>query len=230
MDKIHNGVLRKFHTLCSRLGLTEAEKRAIVESFGVESSADIDTHALIDVCASLSKQLEGDKGDQMDKLRKRAMAAIGGYLRKIDKESNAEIIKGIACRSTGYQSFNKIPAEQYIPQQTKGHGCGGAYRNGALGSKLHGGENLPGDIELTDLFTFQKQKIMSSNNNSSGAGIGFLGLLTIAFIVLKLTKCIAWSWWWVLAPMWMPLALVLLVVVIVGLCKLWIYCKWRARR
>lgn len=112
MDKIHNGVLRKFHTLCSRLGLTEAEKRAIVESFGVESSADIDTHALIDVCASLSKQLEGDKGDQMDKLRKRAMAAIGGYLRKIDKESNAEIIKGIACRSTGYQSFNKIPAER----------------------------------------------------------------------------------------------------------------------
>ena len=125
MDKIHNGVLRKFHTLCSRLGLTEAEKRAIVESFGVESSADIDTHALIDVCASLSKQLEGDKGDQMDKLRKRAMAAIGGYLRKIDKESNAEIIKGIACRSTGYQSFNKntrrASAEpvQYIPQQTK---------------------------------------------------------------------------------------------------------------
>lgn len=112
MDKIHNGVLRKFHTLCSRLGLTEAEKRAIVESFGVESSADIDTHALIDVCASLSKQLEGDKGDQMDKLRKRAMAAIGGYLRRIDREGNAEIIKGIACRSTGYQSFNKIPAER----------------------------------------------------------------------------------------------------------------------
>lgn len=109
MDKIHNGVLRKFHTLCSRLGLTEAEKRAIVESFGVESSADIDTHALIDVCASLSKQLEGDKGDQMDKLRKRAMAAIGGYLRKIDKESNAEIIKGIACRSTGYQFSTKYP-------------------------------------------------------------------------------------------------------------------------
>jgi hypothetical protein len=30
--------------------------------------------------------------------------------------------------------------------------------------------------------------------------------------------------------MWMPLALVLLIMVIVGLCKLWIYCKWRARR
>ena len=48
----------------------------------------------------------------MDKLRKRAMAAVGGYLRKIGRESNAEIIKGIACRATGYQSFNKIPAER----------------------------------------------------------------------------------------------------------------------
>lgn len=112
MDKIHNGVLRKFHTLCSRLGLTEEEKRAIVGSYGVESSADIDTHDLIDICASLSKQLEGDKGDEMDKLRKRAMAAIGGYLRKINQTSNTEIIKGIACRSTGYTSFNKIPAER----------------------------------------------------------------------------------------------------------------------
>lgn len=112
MDKIHNGLLRKFHTLCSRLCLTDAEKRAIVESFGVESSADIDTHDLIDICASLSRQLEGGKGETMDKLRKQVMAAIGGYLRKIGRESNAEIIKGIACRATGYKTFNKIPAER----------------------------------------------------------------------------------------------------------------------
>lgn len=71
---------------------------------------------------------------------------------------------------------------------------------------------------------------MSSNNNYSSAGIGFPGLLTIAFIVLKLTKCIAWSWWWVLAPTWIPIAFILLLLAILGLCKLWIYCKWRARR
>lgn len=41
-----------------------------------------------------------------------------------------------------------------------------------------------------------------SNSNSSGGGIGFVGLLTIVFITLKLTKVITWSWWWVLAPMW----------------------------
>lgn len=112
MDKIHKGILRKFHTLCSLLGLTEAEKRAIVESFGVESSADIDTHDLIDVCASLSRQLEGGRGDEMDKMRKRAMAAIGGYLKATGRESNATVIKGIACRATGHTDFNRIPRER----------------------------------------------------------------------------------------------------------------------
>jgi hypothetical protein len=33
-------------------------------------------------------------------------------------------------------------------------------------------------------------------------GIGFLGALTLAFIVLKLTGFINWSWWFVTLPMW----------------------------
>lgn len=32
--------------------------------------------------------------------------------------------------------------------------------------------------------------------------IGFPGLLALVFIVLKLTGVIAWSWWWVLSPIW----------------------------
>lgn len=43
-------------------------------------------------------------------------------------------------------------------------------------------------------------------NNSKG-GIGFFGLLTIVFIVLKLLDVISWSWWWVLSPLWIPIAL-----------------------
>lgn len=61
---------------------------------------------------------------------------------------------------------------------------------------------------------------MSSNNNSTSSGIGFCGLLTIAFIVLKLTGCITWSWWWVLAPSWVPLALVLGVLAVLGVILL----------
>lgn len=38
--------------------------------------------------------------------------------------------------------------------------------------------------------------------NSSNSSIGFFGLLGIAFIVLKLTGYINWSWWIVLSPIW----------------------------
>lgn len=42
-----------------------------------------------------------------------------------------------------------------------------------------------------------------------------LALLGVGFIVLKLTGHIDWSWWWVLAPFWIPVALVLPAVVVV---------------
>lgn len=44
-------------------------------------------------------------------------------------------------------------------------------------------------------------------------GIGFFPLLGIMFIGLKLTGFIAWSWLWVLAPIWAPFALLALWVV-----------------
>ena len=52
---------------------------------------------------------------------------------------------------------------------------------------------------------------MTSNNSSSSSGIGFTGLLFIVFLVLKLTNIIAWSWWWVTAPLWGGLALVIVL-------------------
>lgn len=50
-------------------------------------------------------------------------------------------------------------------------------------------------------------------NNRSG-GIGFIGLLTIAFIVLKLLKVINWSWLWVLSPIWIWLGLILIFIIL----------------
>lgn len=113
MDSIHKGILKKFHTLCTVLGLSYEEKHAIVESYGVESSRDMDTHDLLDVCAKLSCQL-GSQKNTLDHLRKRAMAAIGSYLHSVGKESNANLIKAIACRATGYEEFNKIPRERLL--------------------------------------------------------------------------------------------------------------------
>ena len=56
---------------------------------------------------------------------------------------------------------------------------------------------------------------MARQTTAASGGIGFYGLLTIALIVLKLTSVIAWSWWWVLAPLWLPVALLLVFAVLV---------------
>jgi hypothetical protein len=50
-------------------------------------------------------------------------------------------------------------------------------------------------------------------SNSPG-GVGFTGLLTIAFIVLKLTHVIDWSWLWVLSPLWIAVILSILLAVL----------------
>ena len=47
----------------------------------------------------------------------------------------------------------------------------------------------------------------------------------ITFIVLKLTGVIAWSWWWVLSPIWIGGILLVLAV-----CALLIGLRWHARR
>ena len=59
-----------------------------------------------------------------------------------------------------------------------------------------------------------------SENNAANGGIGFGGLLTIVFIVLKLTHVINWSWWWVLAPSWIPLSIVIFLLIVMGVVTL----------
>ena len=59
---------------------------------------------------------------------------------------------------------------------------------------------------------------MSANTNTGG--IGFFGLLTIVFIALKLTGYIAWSWWWVLSPIWIPVVIGLTIAVLAFLMAL----------
>jgi len=51
-----------------------------------------------------------------------------------------------------------------------------------------------------------------SDSNSSGGGVSILGLLSIAFVALKLCGVIGWSWWWVTAPFWGGAALFLIVI------------------
>lgn len=62
-----------------------------------------------------------------------------------------------------------------------------------------------------------------SDNSSRTSGIGFTGLLTIIFIVLKLMKIITWSWIWVLSPLWISLALGFVFLIITVIIAFIIY-------
>lgn len=54
---------------------------------------------------------------------------------------------------------------------------------------------------------------MASNSNSSG-GLGLTSVIGVVFIILKLTKVITWSWWWVLSPFWIGAAILLFMALI----------------
>ena len=56
---------------------------------------------------------------------------------------------------------------------------------------------------------------MANNNTSNGLGLGTV--LFIVFLILKLTDTIDWSWWWVTSPLWIPLALGVVIMGIIGL-------------
>ncbi|MCP3811582.1 hypothetical protein NLX62_04455 [Mycobacteriaceae bacterium Msp059] len=54
---------------------------------------------------------------------------------------------------------------------------------------------------------------------NGGNGIGFGTVLFIVFLTLKLTGVIAWSWWWITAPLWIPAAVIVLVLVLAVVLK-----------
>lgn len=52
-------------------------------------------------------------------------------------------------------------------------------------------------------------------SNSKSNGVSFSSLLTIVFIVLKLTDVIDWSWVWVLSPVWISILLGLILMLFI---------------
>ena len=58
-----------------------------------------------------------------------------------------------------------------------------------------------------------------SSSKSKTASFPILGILGLIFVTLKLAEIgvvATWSWWWVLSPFWIPLAIVLGIFAVVG--------------
>lgn len=64
------------------------------------------------------EKLQNSDAVSPDVWRKRVIAAIYGFLGKMNKEANPEIVKGIACRAAKIDNFNKIPVQRLISLYT----------------------------------------------------------------------------------------------------------------
>ena len=59
-----------------------------------------------------------------------------------------------------------------------------------------------------------------SNSSAKAASFPILGILGLIFVTLKLAEIgvvATWSWWWVLSPFWIPLAIVLAIFAVAGI-------------
>ena len=102
-----NQLIKKLHAIKCEIGLTNDQYTSVLESFGVVSSKDLS----IDELVRMIDLLRGSNPDD-DKWRKRCIAAIGAYLRVTNRKENTDLIKGIACKASGYANFNKIPTSR----------------------------------------------------------------------------------------------------------------------
>ena len=58
----------------------------------------------------------------------------------------------------------------------------------------------------------QQQNIPQPKKRQRGGLAPLLTLTTLAFVLLKTTGAVSWSWAWVLSPIWVPLAILVAVI------------------
>jgi len=111
LEDTRRGLIKKFHAQLSRYGIDNDCKMEMLAAYGVGSSTELDTKDLVELCNHIEAGYNS-KGAEMSAYRRRLMAAIGGWLRKMGKEGGADRIKAIACRAANCEDFNKIPKER----------------------------------------------------------------------------------------------------------------------
>jgi len=55
------------------------------------------------------------------------------------------------------------------------------------------------------------------SNNVNNSGIGFCGILTIIFFVLKVLGILKWSWLWVFSPIWIPIVFGIIFIIAIAI-------------
>lgn len=102
-------LIKRQHTICSGLGISDEERKAMLESnYGVSSSKDLHIDELKQFCDSL----EGKQVDELDQARKRVIKIIFVYTNFLGYSYTMDEVKNFARKSAKAKYFNSIPLKK----------------------------------------------------------------------------------------------------------------------
>lgn len=113
MDKQRKQLIKKFHVLLGKAKMDEQAKRDFLSSYEVESTSDLDVFQLMNACQVLELQANPEL-KELDKHRKRLIAAIFGYFKATRKHVTMNEVKAVACRAAKCKTFNQIGKDRLI--------------------------------------------------------------------------------------------------------------------
>lgn len=95
-----SNLIKIYHSVCSLRGMDADDRKVFLHQYGVESSSDLNEKQLSEIIEKLQQE--------PNIWRRRVIAAVGAWLRVTGRTENIDIIKAIACRAAGTETFNKI--------------------------------------------------------------------------------------------------------------------------
>lgn len=119
-------LIKKLHVLRGAVGMTQEEYEALIGSYGVESSKELEEWQLERLVEFLDTQTNNERRD-LDVQRKRLLAAVCafcedtvGYWENLDAQARIRYAKGVACRAAGKEeldgkgryTFNRLTLER----------------------------------------------------------------------------------------------------------------------
>lgn len=111
MEKTRKTMLRKFHAVCTQMGIEESDKRAMIMSCGVTSSRELTAIQLIELIDALQDNAKEEE-DKANQYRRRVMAVIYEYGKAMGTPFNQAQVKAIMCRGGEVDHINDIPLDK----------------------------------------------------------------------------------------------------------------------
>lgn len=108
-----NRLIKKYHILIGKVGMSENEKQTLLEQWNVTSSKDMTIDQLLQLCNLLEKFTSPEESE-LAKWQKWARDMVKSYGKSLGMTYSDEYAEAIICRSTGKKSFGSVTKNRLV--------------------------------------------------------------------------------------------------------------------